>query len=82
MASSFPAAHGYVVKLRAPDPAHPEVLRGRLEHLTSGRRHDFDSGEGLLACLQGEQLESLRGMRAAPFPFDQHGEPDTPQPAA
>ena len=44
----------YALQLLAPDPRHPDRLRGRIEHVLSGRRHDFDSGAALLACLLSE----------------------------
>ncbi|MBI5255283.1 MAG: hypothetical protein HY855_02200 [Burkholderiales bacterium] len=38
-------------------------LHGRLEHVLTGRQHDFDSAEGLVDCLLSEerQLERERG---------------------
>jgi hypothetical protein len=45
----------YALQLLAADPLAPGRLRGRIEHVLSGRRHDFDSGEALLACLASEQ---------------------------
>jgi hypothetical protein len=37
------------------DPSDSERLAGRLEHVPSGRRHDFDDAAALLACLRHEQ---------------------------
>lgn len=50
-----PAGCIYVLKLRAPDPRRPGRLAGRLEHVDSGRRHDFDDAAALLRHLRGEQ---------------------------
>jgi hypothetical protein len=44
----------YVLRL-VTDPTFPERLAGRLEHVPSGRRHDFDDADALLACLRHEQ---------------------------
>ena len=44
----------YALQLFATDLRHPDRLRGRIEHVLSGRRHDFDSGAALLACLLSE----------------------------
>jgi hypothetical protein len=50
-----PGSHGaYVLRLVA-DPSDPDRLAGRLEHVPSGRRHDFDDASALLACLRHEQ---------------------------
>jgi hypothetical protein len=49
----------YVIKLHVPDPRSPGGLSGRLEHVSSGRRHDFDNGPALLACLVHEQAQVL-----------------------
>lgn len=45
----------YVLKLLAPDPRCPGRLAGRLEHVDSGRRHDFGDAATLLQLLHGEQ---------------------------
>ena len=55
----MPSAGVYVVKLLPGDPAAPSRLAGRLEHVLSGRRHDFDDGTALLACLAHEQLQAF-----------------------
>lgn len=52
-----PSAGVYAIKLLAIDPQHPESLAGRLEHVLSGRRHDFANGQALLACLAFEQQQ-------------------------
>jgi hypothetical protein len=52
-----PSASAYAVKLLAHDAGHPERLAGRLEHVLSGRRHDFANGPALLACLVFEQQQ-------------------------
>jgi hypothetical protein len=45
----------YVVRLHPLDRDQAGRLSGRLEHVISGRRHDFDNGDALLACLAHEQ---------------------------
>jgi hypothetical protein len=45
----------YAVTLLAALPQQAGRLAGRLEHVLSGRRHDFDDGPALLACLALEQ---------------------------
>ena len=55
----MPSAGVYVVKLLPGDPSSPSRLAGRLEHVLSGRRHDFDDGAALLACLAHEQLQAF-----------------------
>lgn len=55
-----PNASVYAIKLLALEPqnAHrTERLAGRLEHVLSGRRHDFANGPALLACLAFEQQQ-------------------------
>ncbi len=54
MNTTHPSPCAYVLRLVA-DPSAPERLAGRLEHVASGRRHDFDDAEALLACLRHEQ---------------------------
>lgn len=51
-----PSERAYAVKLHATDPRLPDRIKGRLEHVLSGRRHDFDDGPALLACLAHELL--------------------------
>jgi len=53
-----PSAGAYSVKLLAPDAGNPERLAGRVEHVLSGRRHDFANGQALLACLAFEQQQA------------------------
>jgi hypothetical protein len=49
--SRYSIARSYVLKLhRDARPDHAKII-GRLEHMASGRRHDFCSWEELLACL-------------------------------
>lgn len=50
----------YVVRLLAPPSDSATRLCGQLEHVLSGRRHDFDDGTALLACLRHEQRQVLR----------------------
>ena len=57
--SVTPSAGAYAVKLLIVDPQHPERLAGRLEHVLSGRRHDFANGQALLACLAFEQQQAV-----------------------
>lgn len=54
----MPSAGVYVVKLLPSDPGAPARLAGRLEHVLTGRRHDFDDGTALLACLAHEQSQA------------------------
>lgn len=61
MSTVTPNSFVYVVKLRWPDLADPSRLSGRVEHVMSGRRHDFDNGAALLACLRHEQAQALVG---------------------
>lgn len=56
---SSPTRCIYVLKLRAPDPRHPGLLAGRLEHVDSGRRHDFGDAGALLRQLRSEQAAAL-----------------------
>lgn len=51
----------YVLKLSPPSSDGAAPLRGRLEHVISGRRHDFDDGAALLACLRHEQRQVAAG---------------------
>ncbi|MFT7775822.1 hypothetical protein [Roseateles sp.] len=60
--SSTPHSHVYVLKL-IPDEMGGSVLRGRLEHIASGRRHDFDSGVALIGCLHHEEQQVAREQR-------------------
>jgi hypothetical protein len=61
MSMPHPSSFVFVVKLRAGAGNDPRGLSGRVEHVLSGRRHDFDSSAALLACLQQEQQEVQRG---------------------
>ena len=62
----YPSEFHFVVKLRRSDDSTSERLIGRLEHLQSGRRHEFDSGRALLSCLVHEKTLLIAS------------EPDTP----
>jgi hypothetical protein len=64
-APTFPADLTWVLRLHAPDaaPQTAAACCGQLEHVLSGRRHDFDDAAALLACLRHEQGEV---QRAAP----------------
>jgi hypothetical protein len=54
----------YAVRLLPPEPggASPRIV-GRIEHVLSGRCHDFDNGAALLACLAFEQQQATAGVR-------------------
>jgi hypothetical protein len=54
----------FVLKLRG--AANAAGLPGRIEHVLSGRRHDFDSAAALLACLRHELHEVCRGDDGEP----------------
>lgn len=55
----------FVIRLHPGDALPPGALCGRLEHVASGRQHDFDTAPALLACLQHEQLQILVAAGAA-----------------
>lgn len=59
MSTVTPSTFVYVIKLRGPGFAEPTRLSGRIEHVMSGRRHDFDNGAALLACLRHELAQAL-----------------------
>lgn len=56
-----PLDHIYVLKLNqgAPGPS------GRLEHVGSGRRHEFHDGPSLLDCIAREEVRVAEEARAA-----------------
>ncbi|MEQ1686768.1 MAG: hypothetical protein ABL916_24205 [Burkholderiaceae bacterium] len=60
-----PGTGAYAIQLLAADPSDPARLAGRLEHVLSGRRHDFDNGAALLACLAHEQQQVARAALPA-----------------
>ena len=60
------AACLYAIKLSTHDTAAGGVLAGRLEHVQSGRRHDFANGAELLAWLTSEQSEAYSKHRHSP----------------
>jgi hypothetical protein len=70
----FPASRAFVLKLH--DTSHPAegVWRGRVEHMASGRQHDFRSGDELLLWLARMTPESRtcasldEGKFSIPFP--------------
>lgn len=64
-APASPPAALYAVSLRPADPQHPDRIAGRIEHVLSGRRHDFDDGASLLACLALEQQVALAAVLVA-----------------
>jgi hypothetical protein len=53
-----PSAHAYVIKLGPPGEAGR--LQGRVEHVLSGRRHDFASAQALIEILLQEEREVAR----------------------
>ena len=73
-ATPSPSSFVYAVKLLATDPKDPTRLAGRLEHVLSGRRHDFDDGAALLACLAHEQLQVARAAPPPRLASDLHDE--------
>ena len=56
---AHPADHVYVIQLTRRIGTD---LQGRLEHVGSGRRHDFDSSLSLLECLQQEEAQVARDL--------------------
>ena len=54
----------YAIKLLPTDTRAQNRLVGRLEHVSSGRTHDFHSGAALLAFLALEQsrLETFKAL--------------------
>jgi len=54
--SLMSSASLYAVQLVV-DPSHPVRLAGRIEHVLSGRLHDFDDGASLLRVLIREQAQ-------------------------
>ena len=53
--SKYPSRRAYVVKFRS--DAAPHELAGRIEHLVSGRQHEFTSGGDLLDCFARDLLD-------------------------
>jgi hypothetical protein len=58
-----PADRTWVLRLHGTEPGG---CCGQLEHVLSGRCHDFDHAEALLACLRLEQREVARRSEAPP----------------
>jgi hypothetical protein len=52
-----PSDRSWVLRLH---PGEPDRCAGQLEHVLSGRCHDFDDADALLACLRHEQHEVQR----------------------
>lgn len=59
-----PRSHVYVLKL-TPVEGDASVLRGRVEHIASGRRHDFHSTPALIDCLRHEEQQVKREQGTA-----------------
>jgi hypothetical protein len=55
------SAHAYVVKLGPLTECDAGRLQGRVEHVLSGRRHDFASAQALIEILLHEEREVARG---------------------
>jgi hypothetical protein len=53
----------YALRLET-DEAQPGRLRGRIEHVLSGRVQRFDDAAGLLAWLQQEQTRAVLPTRS------------------
>jgi hypothetical protein len=51
---SYPNARSYVLKLHRDAQAEGNELRGRLEHIATGRQVEFRNGHELLDCLARE----------------------------
>lgn len=64
-AAPVPTHHVYVVKIN-PTADGSAGLAGRVEHVSSGRRHDFDSSQALIDCLLSEEREVARQESKAP----------------
>ena len=56
----FPSDRVYALRLQA-NTADPRSLSGQLEHVLSGRCHEFSAGAQLLACLLQEQARANAG---------------------
>jgi hypothetical protein len=54
------SAHAYVVKLGPLTEGEAGRLQGRIEHVLSGRRHDFASAQALIEILLQEEREVAR----------------------
>lgn len=65
MPSKRPTLLHYALRLHSCEGDGSVGPSGQLESVTSGRRHDFDSAEGLLACLRLEQKEAALHLRPA-----------------
>lgn len=69
---TLPADHTYALRLRAPaDPAG--AVRGRIEHVVSGRCRDFESASGLLHALidlQDNGVDPMGGSASAGDPLE------------
>lgn len=59
-----PSSHVYVVKLTPSSVPGQPALCGRVEHVGSGRRHEFHDGQSLLDCLALEEAQAARTAQA------------------
>ena len=59
-----PLDHVYVLKLNQAHPGRPGPS-GRLEHVGSGRRHEFHDGASLLECIAREEARAAQDAEAA-----------------
>lgn len=67
MSYQYPiGAHAYVVKLGPLTESEAGRLQGRVEHVLSGRRHDFASAQALIEILLQEEREVARESQPAP----------------
>jgi hypothetical protein len=57
MTHSRVVSNVFVIRLHPGEAMPAGRLCGRLEHVASGRQHDFDNAAALVACLQHEQLQ-------------------------
>ncbi len=58
--TALPLNRAFVVQFRAGPSATGELPAGRVEHIATGRNHDFDGGPALLRFL-GDLIEESEG---------------------
>jgi len=66
-----PLDHVYVLKLNQAVPGQPGPA-GRLEHVGSGRRHEFHDSASLLQCLALEEARAAQEAAARVPPAVPH----------